>query len=244
MWSVWPETVDVYLGQTLAMIRVGRGAGLVQQHSATLPMQQVLTRLSVEATSKQIFGEGRRRRLRIMLSGALCPAIGFTAPREVCQWDELRSIASAAAAQSSGADPEQWLCAIDAKSPGVAAMISRRLVDDLTAWAANHDARIASLRPAWSIASHCPAVRRAGPRAILLHEPDGITVLAEDATGPITVESLGGTYASDIVPVQLRRWIIGRSLAESQVFKLGFTPEPISVMARGPKVWPDFWRIL
>ena len=42
MWSVWSETVDVYLGQGVAMVKTGSEKARVLQHPATMPVQRVL----------------------------------------------------------------------------------------------------------------------------------------------------------------------------------------------------------
>ncbi len=240
MWSAWPEMLDVYLGQSLVMVGRRGAATIVQRHSATLPLAQAIERLSVEQEFMSHVG-ARHPRLRITLSGALCPAIGFSAPKEVTRHAELIGIARSAVAQKLGGDTEDWLCALDPAQRGLAAAMSTHLSSLLFNWAAQLGGEIASVGPSWALTSQCLAVREPQVKAVLLSEPDSSTYLAEYESGEWAGDCALGVPAGDTVPAELRRWLVGQGFHENQVAKLGFAPDPASVMQDGPKTWSKCW---
>ena len=93
MWSVWSESVNIYVGQGVALVKAGKQETQVLLHTATLPLDRVLAKVEQALPSKP--HRKVRRDLRITLSGALCPAMVFSAPPEVSRWSELQQIAIA-----------------------------------------------------------------------------------------------------------------------------------------------------
>lgn len=241
MWSVWSESVDIYLGQGVAMLNMPHQETQVLQHPATWPLERVLARLAQVLAPDGTKGKRQRRNLRITLSGALCPATGFQAPQEVQRWDELRQIAHASAAATWGMGADQIVCGMDAGGRGMAASVGSAWMQVLQRWAAEHHWRIASLRPLWAQATHSPLARQADTLGLLVRELDAVTVMAESAQG----EAIASTWVGDPGPASghasVRRWLVGLGLHEDQLLQLNFGTRAQTAMPLGPKAWATYW---
>jgi hypothetical protein len=246
VWSVWSEIVDVYLGQGVAMVKVGSGKTHVLQTPATMPLQRVLAQLGqAMPASRPASHKQKYRNVRITLSGALCPAVAFSAPPTVTRWQELRQIATASAAAMLGTGADQMVCETNrllAAQPGVAASVNTVVIAELHAWAGAHRLRITSLRPLWAVATHSAMVQQPACGGLLLQEPDSITVLASSAAQPpglaIASTLVGGPDPS---AASTRRWLVGLGLAEDALLKLTFSTQAGTVPPRGPKLWAAHW---
>lgn len=237
MWSVWSETADIYFGQGFAMFKAGSAASMVTYHDAALPLARVLPMLNEQAEGNIRKGS----RLRIYLSAAICPALGFTAPQEVTQWQERQQIARAAAAQTLGTGIEQLACEIDAIHPGVAAAVSVATIEELHQVAAELGSRLVSIQPLWSVVTQCPAVRHPNIKSAVLLEPDALTLLASDGQNGLHASTLPGQIDLATLLTHARRWQVGHSLTDNQVIKIGFGVKAKTVMPEGPRHWPAHW---
>lgn len=241
MWSVWSESVAIYLGQGVAMLGIPHQETQVLQHPATWPLERVLAQLAGVLAPNGTRPKFQRRTLQITLSGALCPALGFQAPQEVKRWDELRQIAHASAAAASGVGADQIVCGMDTSGRGIAASVGTALMQALQRWAAEHHWRIASVRPLWVVATHSPRARQADTLGLLLHEPDAITAIAERAQGEIIASTLAGDYGQASGQALVRRWLVGLGLHEDQFLHLNFGTRVQTAMPLGPKAWATYW---
>jgi hypothetical protein len=246
VWSVWSETVDVYLGQGVAMLKVGSGKPLVLQNSATMPLQRVLAQLGqAMPASRPVSHKQKHRNVRITLSGALCPAAAFSAPPTVTRWQEVRQIAIASAAAMLGTGADQIVCETNrllATQPGVAAPVNTVVMAALHAWAGAHRLRITSLCPLWALATQSAMVQQPTCGGLLLQEPDSITVLASGAAStpcPAIASTLVG--GPDPSAASTRRWLVGLGLAEDALLKLTFSVQVGTLLPHGPKPWAAHW---
>lgn len=235
MWSVWPETVDLYLGQGLAMLQRGRTPATVVQPESAVQLPQLLA---------QVRGQlPKRCQLRITLSGALCPAIAIQMPEDVHRYAEVMAIAEATAAQSMGIAADQLLSEIPRQGVPVVAAIPKALLGTLQAWATQERMKIRSMRPLWSVATQCAAVQSPSVRALVLQEPDATTLLANTADGAWQASSLPRTVVSTSADSARRRWQVGLGLADKDVYALSFTAtENLGQKPSGsPDCWPAHW---
>ncbi len=241
MWSVWSERIDLYLGQGLAMVKTMRHSERVIKFAATLPMDRVLERVGQEIQAMGIAKGRMRGRLHVTLSGSLCPASAFLAPDAVNRWDELRSFAQASAASALGVAADEIVSETDRYCAGIVASVGRTLLDDLSQWAITLYCSIASVRPLWATASDCPAAGSANIKGVLVSEPDAQTLVAVGQGGTRLASTLlGGVEAGDN-RLQIRRWLVGAGLSESDILQLALLAVPQSLMPRGPDAWAGHW---
>lgn len=250
MWSVWSETVDVYLGQGVAMVKVGSGKAHVLQTSATMPLQRVLAQLGQAMVAIPV--SQKHRNVRITLSGALCPATAFSAPPTVTRWQELQQIATASAAATLGTGVDQMVCETNRlrpAQPGVAATLNTALMAELHTWAGAHRLRITSLRPLWAVATRSAMVQQPRCGGLLLQEPDSMTVLVAGSANT-TDQSIASTLMHGADPSSAsavlksgatRRWLVGLGLAEDALLKLTFSTQAGTLVPLGPKLWAGHW---
>ena len=235
MWSVWPETIDMYLGQGLAMIQRGPTPAVVLQADPSMPIDQLL------AQARTLLP--RRCRLRIFLSGALCPAHAISVPDGVHKSTEALAIAQATAAQSMGISSNQLINKIPYPFAPISAAMLKTVADALQAWSVKERIKIRSIRPLWSVATECKAASSSLVRGLILREPDAITLLAYcpsekwQATSIPTSENLSFTEAA------CRRWLIGANLNTAEVYELSFIVSSVTNRSslKLTHAFPDCW---
>lgn len=243
MWLGWFESVDIYLGQGVVLLQHGKNTVQVVRQPATWGLSRILAGIAhaMEPThsTDQPTRSAKRRRFHLTLGATLCPAIGFTAPQEVHRLEELQSIAQASAAAAHAG--LQVTCAMDALQPGVAASVGNHLLTELTQWAQSQGGHMASIRPIWSVASQCKAVRKTGVRGLAVQEPGALTLLAQKAGGGMDALTLAGEWDASQLPAQLRRWQVAHALDEGALAHLKFGPDAQTRMAQGPSAWAAHW---
>jgi hypothetical protein len=239
VWSAWPESLDLYLGQGLAMLGgTGSSQAMTLRHAPTMPLEQRLGQVAQALISQAKHSTTKARRLRVALSGALCPAIA------------LRQYAKAtAAAVALGMDAQTILCEMDSGQSGLAAAIPVQLGAELQRWAKAQGLRISSMQPLWAMATQCKAAMGRSVRGLLLHEEDALTMLAQPPTqergnvqGAQTAAfSLAGAFDAADPPVEARRWLVGQGLAQEQLLRLSFGEQARSRLPDGPQPWAMHW---
>ena len=242
MWSVWSDTAELYLGQTVAMLRAGPGeTPLVVEHGEPLSVDQALSRISSEFARQGLQNANRSRRLHVLLSGSLCPALTYVVPKQVTRWAEHMEIARATAAMAIGTTPDQLVCEMAADGRGLASAISVQTMAALKDWAVHHRFNIMSMQPLWAIASQTRKTRDAAVHGLMVFEADSITILADAGKGGVTGSTQPGYASAAEGQANTRRLLVRLGLQESQLLKLGFGPTTQPKMLHGPTVWPDHW---
>jgi hypothetical protein len=241
VWSVWSESVDVYLGQGIAMLKPKRQATQVVQILTALPLADLLAKLAEAMSKPRSAANKSSPNLKITLSGALCPVFTFDAPAEVTRWHELKQIAKATAVSESGSGADQVICEIDSDRPGIASTIASPLMDELQSWAKAHHWHIASVSPLWALATQCPLARRASVSGLQMQEPDSVTLVAKDENGKVVASTFAGEPSLASVQAQARRWMVSHSVLGDNLLKLNFGIQSSSMLANAPKAWAAHW---
>ena len=241
MLSVWSEGAELYLGQTLVMLQIRGREALVMEHAIPLPADQLLAVVSQAMTQFGTSNSKRARRLGIVLSGALCPALTFVAPQQVTRWTERMEIARATAAMAMGTTPDQVVCEMDAARPGLASAMPIHIQSALQGWAAQHQFAVTSIQPLWAIASQSRTARNTAVQGLMVTEPDANTVLADDSAGKVVAVTQAGLFSGSDGQANIRRLLIGLGLRESALLKLAFGAKAQTEMQDGPKAWPTRW---
>lgn len=239
MWSVWSETVHLYLGQGMSLLRFGHGQEVVTPYPATWPMAQVLAKLTGTMDQHKLLKPSRRRKLRVTLSGALCPAMIYSSPPDVTRWDELHNIAQASAAMTLGVPGDQVLCEMDNNQPQLASAIPAPLMQAIQGWTRQHSFRLTSVQPLWAMASQSAETAKAAVQGLVVQEPDSVTLMAEVQNGKSVAATLTGS--EDQLPMLARRWLVSHGLPDEKLLKLRFTATTHTVMPQGPRLWEKHW---
>ncbi|OOG37825.1 hypothetical protein B0B52_17045 [Polaromonas sp. A23] len=219
------------------MLKVGSAAPVMMEIPVTTsPLDATLS--SLTALAGRDIAKGK---LRVFLSGALCPALGVSTPKEITQWKERHQIALASVAQTLSTDTNQVECGIDAFLPGVAAAISLATLEQLRLWAIKSHYSIVSIQPLWALATQCQAARQPGIKSLVLLEPDAVTLLASDELNRFTASTLPGQIDPSLLGTHTRRWQVSHGLTEDQVMKIGFDIKPGNVVPAYPKPWSSHW---
>ena len=266
MWSVWSKRVDIYLGRSVALVRLQGRPTMVIEHPSTWPLQRVLERIATawqstlegdvapNSKAKPKFGRANFQ-LHIALGSGRCESRTFVVPQGVHKYAELHSLALASAVQSG--DRDATVCAIDPLNPGVMCSIGTRFFQDMNSWATSQTASVATLQPLWSIATQCALARRKNVAALALSEPDGITLLVGAANGAAASTSANLTtlrqdsYEEQVpgqtilmdkqLQLQLQRWKIANELQDDNVVSLVFGSALTSKSRSLPKTWGGHW---
>jgi hypothetical protein len=238
VWSAWSKTINVYLGQGVAMLQVEGQETTLLRSSATLPMARILSKLT-DLANKEIFKHGA---IQVSLSGARCPALNVAIPEGVTRWHERQQIARASAASVMGLEAEQIACEMTA-AQGLAAAISLPIFQDLQAWTTGLGCRLKSVSPLWATATQCKIARRSLTKAILLSEPDGATLLIGGEQGSIKVVNAPGVIGALDFLSQSPRILMDHGLSEESTLKIGFDSESRTSIQGGPKRWARHWYL-
>ena len=232
LWA-WSESVDLYLGQTLAMVKTSDGNTIVRRHAPTLPLARVLQSLDDVVP--------KRCQLRISLSAARCPAVEIKVPQGLKRWGELEEIVKVNAAQRLMMPVGEINCEFDSACPGIAASVTTAQLNDLAGWATQSGRSIASIRPLWVIATQCRAAQERSVQGLLLREDDALTLIVNGGKGmthAVTAPAVSNPLSAQ---AQLRRWSVSFELSDAEILKLGFAGTPGAAMLKGPKPWAEHW---
>lgn len=241
MWSVWSDSAEIYLGQSMSLLKPRGRQAVAVDHSVTLPVDRVLSKLADIGSRKLTAGT----RLRISLGGALCPALSFAVPQGLRAWNELFDVARASAAATLGGDAGDWWCEMDIARAGIAAVMPVALKSELAAWAKQHGWQIASLQPLWAQATHAAGARAAGVQGVVVQEPGIVTILLASGTGAVHATSLGSMPSLPHLPPEMRRWLASHDATSSRLFSLGFASHTEAPpMSGAPQAWAPHWYAL
>jgi hypothetical protein len=238
VWSVWSKTINVYLGQGVAMLQVDDQETMLLRSPATLPMARILSKMT-ELANKEIF---KHSAIQVSLSGAWCPAFNVTIPEGVTRWHERQQIARASGAKVMGIESEQIACEMTA-TQGLAAAISLPILQEVQAWTTGLGCRLKSVSPLWTTATQCEIARRSSTKAVLLSEPDGSTLLIGGEQGSIKVVNAPGVIGALDFLSQSPRILMDHGLSEESTLKIGFDSESRTSIQGGPKRWARHWYL-
>lgn len=235
----WPEMVNIYLSQRLALVQSGRAAPVAVSYSPTQPLAAALEKVATVA----LVGKSRRR-LRLMLSVALAPPISYRLPPEVTRWRERWELARAAAAQSMSMQPDLVECRMDSRCRGIAVALATPALRQLHTWAAQSGGRIVSIQPLWSIATQCRAATSTAIDGLLIQEPDGACLLIDSGRqeGLPFVRVLAGH--DPVVQPSIAALLRDADVGEDRVLRLGFGAVMKAVAPDLPRHWARHWERL
>lgn len=178
MWSVWAETLDIYLCRGTVWCFVPGAGAMPLRLPATLPLAGQLQRVS-DLLAPHL---KKRVNVRVALGARLCPPVCYEVPQGL-RWSEQQWLAQKAAAQAWGLNPaevDQLVCVLSASTIGLAAALPKTTLEVVHQWArSSHQARVTSIAPMWAhLSGHSKLGRNSGA-ALELVEPDGTRMLLQ-----------------------------------------------------------------
>jgi hypothetical protein len=246
VWLGWPEPVDIYLGRGIVLLRVGKAAAKsVQLAPSAGSMAEAFNWITSSLEERKTGTVSlRRRKLRVTLSAGLCPAVGFSVPKGVRARSELEAIALAAAHSKLGIATDALVVNVDSGSLGVAGVVPKRVLGDLTSWATSIQGQLDSVRPLWSLATNCSLLRHKGIGGLILAESDAVTFLADTKQSQSAVKTiLSGNGLTSPDPVASQEWLESAALSRSQVVQLGFGRSQQLPSKKLPRDWNLHWSV-
>lgn len=178
MWSVWAETLDIYLCRGTVWGLVPGAGAMPLRLPATLPLAGQLQRVS-ELLAPHL---KKRVDVRVSLGARLCPPVCYEVPRGL-RWSEQQWLAQKAAAQAWGLNPaevDQLVCVLSASTVGLAAALPKTTLEVVHQWArSTHQARVTSIAPMWAHMSGHGSLNRNGGVSLEVVEPDGTRALLQ-----------------------------------------------------------------
>lgn len=196
MWSVWADSVDVYLCRGTVWCHVPRVGAMSMRLPATLPLAGQLQRVS------ELLASHFKKRVvfRVAMGARLCPPVCYEVPQGL-RWNEQQWLAQKAAAQVWGLNPaevDQLVCHPSVSTVGLAAALPKTTLEVLHQWArSTHQAKVTSIAPLWSsLSSHSGLSRNAG-NALELVEPDGTRVRLQGAQNGCSAQFVDAHSTAD-----------------------------------------------
>ncbi len=240
MLSAWFEYTDLYLAQGLALLKVGDRPCKAIHLPTTLPWDKACIRMG-EALQEATASGARRKRIRVMLSGALCPAIAIQAPDEARSWNDLRQLLPVSSAAMLGVASEQLDCVQESGGEPVGAATSTNLTLPLRSWAQESGLTLHSLQPSWGVATQSRLSRSGKVTAMQVEELDGITLVTGVGGNWSCVHVPKTEYTMENLTVVLRRHLTGLGIEEEHLLKLNFLTEAATPLRNGPTLWTGHW---
>lgn len=240
MLSAWLEYTDIYLAQGVALLKVGATPAKSVSFATTLPWSRVFQLLG----DALLDGKGKNhlpKRLRITLSGTLCPAVAIDAPKDARRWSDLEQLLPLSASASLGQEENLLACSQEATGEACGAAMGAGLLQDLKTWAKAHEVKLHSFQPSWALASESKAARVSKITSIQIVEVDGVSLLCRSGDRwhchHLTTEGLDHSSQT----TALQRYRTGLGLEDTNLLKLNFSIQAGVLHTDMPTRWAAHW---
>lgn len=241
MLSAWLEYTDIYLAQGVALLKVGATPAKSVSFATTLPWSRVFQLLG----DALLDGKGKNhlpKRLRITLSGTLCPAVAIDAPKDARRWSDLAQLLPLSASASLGQEANLLACSQEATGEACGAATGVGFLQDLKTWAKKQGLKLHSVQPSWSLASESKAALSARITSLQIAEVDGVSLLCRSEgrwlCHHMTTEGLD--HSSQTTAFQ--RYKTGLGLEDATLLKLNFSTQAGVLHTNMPTRWAAHWR--
>ena len=241
MWSVWSEPLDLYVGPSGALVKVGKSDAVEIAHSGDTPPDRRLERLFEDIASANLLSVTRSYRLRISLSGAYCPAVAYSVPAQVTRWGEICEIASATAAATDGTSADQVVCEVDTSGRGLAGAVSTMVLRQFHDWAKLNRCTIVSIQPLWANAAQSRIATRSVSAGLLVQDPDATTVLVEQIDGRFAAATVIRNVGEAEFQAKVRRLLVSQGGGAGEMVRLGFSVQKRTLLQGGPDRMAEHW---
>lgn len=230
----WFSPVDIYLGHEILALQFRvKGKSIVHTQRGLSGMAALMAIGNLIPV---------KSRIRLQLSGALCPAFELKLPPISLTLPEKKVIAASTSSKLLGLPEEDVQCEFDDLRNGIAASLSKTMRSDLKEWGKSAGHSLISLKPMWSSATHIAAKQVPLAQGIQFQEPDGTTILAERVTGEFNVAHIAhGQNVPDALHSRVIQLLNHLGLDEQKLVKLHFNPEQVNARHLSAPTWPGHW---
>jgi hypothetical protein len=244
VWSVGAKKIEVYLAAGLALFKEPSRPLISLSHAPTLPMQAVLAQLQALALEQGI--SLRNRAINVCLSARYAP--GCALPLQVngnkgapTEAEQHRFVSATLNIPSNNLRVQ-----IDVNSSNFAAAITHGQMKALEDWTLSNGARLQGVQPLWSVVTQAHRAQPASVKAVVLIEPDGMSLLAQ--LGSNASANLGKIFERAAnadtggVQLQINRWQDKFQLMPQEMLTLSFRETEAFRSEPGVSQWPGHWE--
>lgn len=233
MQLAWFKSADMYIGQGLVLLKIGREKTHVFELASTMPIERLL------ASCTGLVKKGTK--FKITLSSALCSGIKVQIPTDIVRTNELQAFLSASAAQQLNAAGVSFKCAIDSQNRSLAAAIPSNILNAIHAWAKQQACFISSICPLWSVVTQFADCQKANIQGLVLHEPDGAMLIVQTPNDNLQALSWPGQLPTDVMQANISRALVGYNMLAQNVLILRFSEKPSLTVSNSPIAWSNHW---
>lgn len=239
MWSVWHNSVDVYLARGFAAVMTPRN----NLQAVSLPTMVPLSRL-LDGVAKHL---PKRAHLRIALSASIARPFSIALPKGLKNSSEVAPLVDAALTKHWGEPADSLSACAALETQEVAGVIAKETLNQLHQWALEVGCTVSSICPIWAVASQLAWIRRPIIKGFVLQEPDGLSWISE----PAAIKGIAPeNVCTRLVGCDLSNWRGSPYLRDANnlantscalVFRPAATPVVPDPVFRG-EVWESAWR--
>ena len=216
MWLAGSEAAQIYLGQTTVGVWSGSTDSGVRWAAAASAHEGWVRGLELLAELKSKL---RRRRVVVLLSGALARPFIFEPVNGLRRWSEAQQVAAGVAPEATGlAGPcDVWLDDWRPEKRCIAVAVDRGLRESIENSARERKIRLGAIRPWWTVALD-EAVREQSSAAQLLavEEADALTLLCGRDSGFDSVASYAPRPDASQTEALLTRALLAADVAATE----------------------------
>jgi hypothetical protein len=242
VWSVGAKKIEVYLAAGLALFKEPSSPLISLSHAPTLPMQAVLAQLQALALEQGI--SLRNRAINVCLSARYAP--GCALPTKIGSNQDATGQAGLFVSTQLNIPSNNLRIQTDANSSNFAAAITQGHMKALEDWASSSSARLQALQPLWSVVTQAHRTKAGSIKAVVLIEPDGMSLLAQPGSnasansGQIFERAANADTGG--VQLQINRWQDKFQLMPQEMLTLSFRETETFRSEPGVSQWPGHWE--
>jgi hypothetical protein len=244
VWSVGAKKIEVYLATGLALFKEPSSPLISLSHAPTLPLQAVLGQLQALALGQGI--SLRNRAINVCLSARYAP--GCALPPHVngnkgvtTEAEQHRFVSATLNIPSNNLRIQ-----IDVNSSSFAAAITQGHMKALEDWALSNGARLQGVQPLWSVVTQAHRAQSGSIKAVVLIEPDGMSLLAQPDSNASANAGQFFERAANAdtggVQLQINRWQDKFQLMPRKMLTLSFRETETFRSEPGVSQWPGHWE--
>lgn len=243
MWSVGRKRGRLYLGSRVALLQVTGYALLTLEHAPRLPLAAVLLQLALKSQQQGI--DLSKTMLNVDLSAIFCKGAvyppNFTPNHTFTLSSDLQQMLAAQLPWP----PEHWEWPGSAATFEVLPITTQGIVRNLRQWMEAQQIKISIVQPLWALVTQSSRASSKAIKAVVLKEPDGMTVFAENRRSLSSSQPASWKFlhAEEVEahPQSLEDAVTALKLRKNEVAVFEFHSQPNFEQKIGLKAWAGHW---
>jgi hypothetical protein len=245
VWSVGAKNIEVYLAVGLALLKAPGKPLVSLSHAPTVPLQAVFAQVQALALEQGI--SLRNRATNVCLSARYAP--GCVLPPHVngnkgvvTEAEQHRFVSAKLNIPSNNLRIQ-----MNTDSLRFVAAITQGHMKALEDWALSNGARLQGVQPLWSVVTQAHRAQPASVKAVVLIEPDGVSLLAQPSSDPSihagqifemsTSADVGGRQ------LQVKQWQEKLQMAQQETAIFCFRESAAFRSEPGLNHWLGHWEL-